>query len=265
MLGEQVDLDVVASLVSVEEGLFARLGAVERGRGRVLADLDAFGPGRLADGEGEQGGCGCRCRPACRRSCPWLSTAGVYSVIVTATVPPGPMPSGLIVAFVEPSWNWWAPLALDCSRTVHPAGTGAVKRAVWIEGVERRRRALGRAVGASRASGGTRPRPLRTSARTAASDYMGTAQARLMRAVSALRGPPLNPKSMRMRGLEPPPGFPDTDLNRARLPIPPHPRAGRAAEDTARTRRSQAPGPRPAAGGAARVRGPGPVFRESLC
>jgi hypothetical protein len=29
---------------------------------------------------------------------------------------------------------------------------------------------------------------------------------------------------MRMRGLEPPPGFPDTDLNRARLPIPPHPR-----------------------------------------
>jgi hypothetical protein len=31
--------------------------------------------------------------------------------------------------------------------------------------------------------------------------------------------------AMRMRGLEPPPGFPDTDLNRARLPIPPHPRA----------------------------------------
>ncbi len=30
---------------------------------------------------------------------------------------------------------------------------------------------------------------------------------------------------VRMRGLEPPPGFPDTDLNRARLPIPPHPRA----------------------------------------
>ena len=29
---------------------------------------------------------------------------------------------------------------------------------------------------------------------------------------------------MRMRGLEPPPGCPDTDLNRARLPIPPHPR-----------------------------------------
>jgi hypothetical protein len=28
---------------------------------------------------------------------------------------------------------------------------------------------------------------------------------------------------MRMRGLEPPPGHPDTDLNRARLPIPPHP------------------------------------------
>jgi hypothetical protein len=30
---------------------------------------------------------------------------------------------------------------------------------------------------------------------------------------------------MRMRGLEPPPSFLDTDLNRARLPIPPHPRA----------------------------------------
>jgi hypothetical protein len=40
---------------------------------------------------------------------------------------------------------------------------------------------------------------------------------------------------MRMRGLEPPPGCPDTDLNRARLPIPPHPRTGRAADDTART------------------------------
>jgi site-specific DNA recombinase len=32
---------------------------------------------------------------------------------------------------------------------------------------------------------------------------------------------------VRMRGLEPPPGCPDTDLNRARLPIPPHPRAMR--------------------------------------
>jgi hypothetical protein len=31
--------------------------------------------------------------------------------------------------------------------------------------------------------------------------------------------------SMRMRGLEPPRGCPHTDLNRARLPIPPHPRA----------------------------------------
>jgi len=29
---------------------------------------------------------------------------------------------------------------------------------------------------------------------------------------------------MRMRGLEPPRGYPHTDLNRARLPIPPHPR-----------------------------------------
>src|SRR4051794_22082593 len=32
---------------------------------------------------------------------------------------------------------------------------------------------------------------------------------------------------MRMRGLEPPRAFAHTDLNRARLPIPPHPR-GRA-------------------------------------
>ncbi len=30
---------------------------------------------------------------------------------------------------------------------------------------------------------------------------------------------------MRMRGLEPPPSYLDTDLNRARLPIPPHPQA----------------------------------------
>ncbi len=29
--------------------------------------------------------------------------------------------------------------------------------------------------------------------------------------------------AMRMRGLEPPPSYLDTDLNRARLPIPPHP------------------------------------------
>src|SRR6266851_682386 len=32
--------------------------------------------------------------------------------------------------------------------------------------------------------------------------------------------------AMRMRGLEPPRGYPHTDLNRARLPIPPHPRGG---------------------------------------
>jgi hypothetical protein len=32
--------------------------------------------------------------------------------------------------------------------------------------------------------------------------------------------------AMRMRGLEPPRGCPHTDLNRARLPIPPHPRGG---------------------------------------
>jgi hypothetical protein len=33
---------------------------------------------------------------------------------------------------------------------------------------------------------------------------------------------------VRMRGLEPPPDCSDTDLNRARLPIPPHPRGGRS-------------------------------------
>jgi hypothetical protein len=31
-------------------------------------------------------------------------------------------------------------------------------------------------------------------------------------------------RKMRMRGLEPPPDCSDTDLNRARLPVPPHPR-----------------------------------------
>jgi hypothetical protein len=36
---------------------------------------------------------------------------------------------------------------------------------------------------------------------------------------------PAGRDAMRMRGLEPPRGFPHTDLNRARLPIPPHPRA----------------------------------------
>jgi site-specific DNA recombinase len=42
---------------------------------------------------------------------------------------------------------------------------------------------------------------------------------------------------VRLRGLEPPPGFPDTDLNRARLPIPPQPRAVR--------KRRYRTGPRP--------------------
>ena len=37
------------------------------------------------------------------------------------------------------------------------------------------------------------------------------------------------PLSMRMRGLEPPQSYLHTDLNRARLPIPPHPQAGKAA------------------------------------
>jgi hypothetical protein len=37
-------------------------------------------------------------------------------------------------------------------------------------------------------------------------------------------------RTMRMRGLEPPRTCIHTDLNRARLPIPPHPRGGRAAK-----------------------------------
>ncbi len=41
---------------------------------------------------------------------------------------------------------------------------------------------------------------------------------------------------MRMRGLEPPPSYLDTDLNRARLPIPPHPRAGKQAKIAHRRR-----------------------------
>src|SRR3954468_4407581 len=40
------------------------------------------------------------------------------------------------------------------------------------------------------------------------------------------RAPAADEVAMRMRGLEPPRGFPHTDLNRARLPIPPHPRGG---------------------------------------
>jgi site-specific DNA recombinase len=45
-----------------------------------------------------------------------------------------------------------------------------------------------------------------------------------------------NDQMVRMRGLEPPPGCPDTDLNRARLPIPPHPRAGGEAKISHRSR-----------------------------
>jgi hypothetical protein len=41
---------------------------------------------------------------------------------------------------------------------------------------------------------------------------------------------------MRMRGLEPPPSCLDTDLNRARLPIPPHPRVVRKRRYSTRTR-----------------------------
>ena len=44
---------------------------------------------------------------------------------------------------------------------------------------------------------------------------------------------------MRMRGLEPPRAFAHTDLNRARLPIPPHPRSGaQCSRAAARTTRS---------------------------
>ena len=43
-------------------------------------------------------------------------------------------------------------------------------------------------------------------------------------AVKPLDGLPRGPSSMRMRGLEPPRPEGHTDLNRARLPIPPHPR-----------------------------------------
>ena len=52
---------------------------------------------------------------------------------------------------------------------------------------------------------------------------------------------------MRMRGLEPPPDFSDTDLNRARLPIPPHPRAAgkrRYRTDRGRAGRCASLGPR---------------------
>jgi site-specific DNA recombinase len=50
---------------------------------------------------------------------------------------------------------------------------------------------------------------------------------------------------VRMRGLEPPPGFPDTDLNRARLPIPPHPRGGAERRYRTGARRAQRAGRRP--------------------
>ena len=137
MLGDHVHLHVLAAVVPVEEGLFGGLGAGEDGRGRVLPDLDAFRPGRLADDEGQQGD---RAVAAGRLAamCPWVSVLGPYSVIVTPTVPAGPMPTPLIEAFVELSWNWWAPFPLDCSRTVHPVGTGAVNERA-CRNVERRR------------------------------------------------------------------------------------------------------------------------------
>ena len=50
--------------------------------------------------------------------------------------------------------------------------------------------------------------------------------------------------AMRMRGLEPPRAFAHTDLNRARLPIPPHPRGGRiVAADRHRVAASCVPWP----------------------
>jgi hypothetical protein len=42
---------------------------------------------------------------------------------------------------------------------------------------------------------------------------------------------------MRMKGLEPSRGYPHTDLNRARLPIPPHPRGSRSVALVAAVRR----------------------------
>src|SRR5215210_2056706 len=77
---------------------------------------------------------------------------------------------------------------------------------------------------------GRRPRRSRTPS------SRRTAQAR----VTPATGPPAPPpaaalrrprrgKPMRMRGLEPPRGYPHTDLNRARLPIPPHPRSSSLA------------------------------------
>ena len=64
---------------------------------------------------------------------------------------------------------------------------------------------------------------------------------------------PARARTMRMRGLEPPQSYLHTDLNRARLPIPPHPR-WRAADDSARRRpvRSSLDGPRAHARGLSR-------------
>src|SRR4051812_12039706 len=46
---------------------------------------------------------------------------------------------------------------------------------------------------------------------------------------------------MRMRGLEPPRAFAHTDLNRARLPIPPHPRGTRSVAIEPLRERRQTP------------------------
>jgi hypothetical protein len=61
--------------------------------------------------------------------------------------------------------------------------------------------------------------------------------------------------AMRMRGLEPPRGRPHTDLNRARLPIPPHPR-GRALYRRPFVSRAAPRAPRPHACPASRAASP---------
>ena len=72
----------------------------------------------------------------------------------------------------------------------------------------------------------------------------GTSGRRSPSATREQRGPLAGLSAMRMRGLEPPPGCPDTDLNRARLPIPPHPRAGGDAKISHPRRRAAEGGKR---------------------
>jgi hypothetical protein len=94
------------------------------------------------------------------------------------------------------------------------------------------RRHLRRAVAAGRTSRPSlvRGRDTRVLAACAPRHARRSLSARLAHAATSRRAGLPAADFMRMRGLEPPPGFPDTDLNRARLPIPPHPRAGRGAK-----------------------------------